>query len=85
MNIVYTTDNNFVDKVATSMCSVFENNYDLETISVFLICQKVSLENQKLLIKFGENYNRDVYIIEIEEMEKYFTFEFAKTVGVQSF
>lgn len=79
MNIVYTTDNNFVDKIATSMCSIFENNSNLESITIFLICQNVSLENQKLLIEFGKKYNRDVYIIEIEEMEKYFTFEFDTT------
>ena len=45
MNIVYTTDEAFTDKVAAGICSVFENNKEMEQINVYIVGQNLSGKN----------------------------------------
>ena len=45
MNILYTTNDQFVGKVGAGICSVFENNKELDQIHVFIAGQGIAKEN----------------------------------------
>lgn len=76
MNILYTTNNRFVDKVATSICSVFENNREAEDIMIYIIGQNISEENQAGFLKMAKKYNRKICVIPLGDLSGYFEFEF---------
>lgn len=52
MNILYTTDNKFVGKVGACICSVFENNKEMDEIHIFIAGQKIERDNHE---KFSAN------------------------------
>ncbi|MGI6094976.1 MAG: glycosyltransferase family 8 protein [Lachnospiraceae bacterium] len=76
MNIFYTTDERFVGKIAASICSVFENNRDMEQITVYIICQEVSADSKQKFVSLGEQYNRSVQVIDLKPLDQYFDFSF---------
>lgn len=79
MNILYTLNDKFVPQVAAGICSVCENNKDIENIYFYLISKEITDENKKKLIEFGKKYNREVIIKELGDIKKYFDFEFDTT------
>lgn len=79
MNILYTLNDKFVPQVAAGICSVCENNKDIENITFYLISKEISEENKKKLVEFGNKYNRDVYIKELGNINDYIDFEFDTT------
>ena len=62
MNILYTTNDGFVGKVATGICSVFENNMDLPELTVYIIGQEISEKNKK---KFTYNQKNPTLLCRI--------------------
>lgn len=76
MNILYTTNSKFVGKVAASMCSVFENNKDMEQIVVYIVGQNLSEDECEKFNYLGEKYHRGIVIIELGDINSYFDFEF---------
>lgn len=76
MNIVYTLNDKFVPQVAASMCSVCENNTDFKQITFFLISMGINSKNKECLKSFINKYNRELQIIELENLKNYFEFEF---------
>lgn len=63
MNIAYACDNNYIPQTGISMISLFENNKDADSISVYLIAKDVSEDNVKLLKGITENYHRDFIVV----------------------
>lgn len=57
MNIVYTTDEAFTAKVAAGICSVFENNKEMEQINVYIVGQNLSETSCKRFEKLQKNIN----------------------------
>lgn len=78
MNIAYTFNNKFVPQVATSICSICENN-KTEKITFFLITDGMSAENQHKLENFIEKYKQKSEFIEIGDVRKHFDFGFDTT------
>lgn len=76
MNILYTIDNNFVPQLSAAMCSVCENNKNVEDIHFYLFSMNISKENKKKLTDFIESYKRKLDIIEIPDLKTYFTKDF---------
>lgn len=77
MNILYTFDNNFVPQVAAGMCSICENNKDIEELNFFVFSLKITDENKKKLDEFLNNkYGRNITFIELDDLKKYFDFSF---------
>lgn len=76
MNIVYTTNEAFVAKVAAGICSVFENNKDMEEIQIFIIGQDLSEDSIEKFYIIAEQYKRIVTIIPLEKLENYLDFKF---------
>ena len=79
MNILYTLNDKFVPQVAAGICSVCENNKEIDNITFYLISKEISEENKQKLIDFGKSYNRDVIIKELGDIKQYFDFEFDTT------
>lgn len=76
MNILYTTNSKFVGKVAASICSVFENNRDMDTIKIYIIGQELTEEECLKFNTLGEQYNREIVIIALDNISQYFKFTF---------
>ena len=76
MNIIYTLNDKFVPQVAACICSVCENNKEMNNINFFVISQGITSQNKNKLKQLVEKYNRNIQIIELGHTEKYFDFEF---------
>ena len=76
MNLVYTTDNNFIPQVAAGMCSVMENNREMDWIHFYIVSDGVTPENQAQLSALVRQYGRELTVIELDEIASYFDFEF---------
>ncbi|AZQ41512.1 General stress protein A [Streptococcus intermedius] len=76
MNILFTLNDAFVPQVATCMCSIFENNKSADSINIYLIGEKISEKNQQELSAFTNKYKRNVYFIELGNIEDLLDFEF---------
>ena len=76
MNIVYTTDEAFTAKVAAGICSVFENNKEMEQINVYIVGQNLSETSCKRFEKIAEKYKRNIFIIPLGKIEDYLDFEY---------
>lgn len=76
MNIFFTFDNNFLPQAGTSICSLCENNKEAENINIFIASHKISDSNKLKLEELVESYGRSLNIIELNNLESYFDFEF---------
>lgn len=76
MNVFYAFDNNFLPQSATSICSLCENNKNFNEINIYIASYKISEINKEKLKKLVKKYNRNLTIIELGDLSKYFDFEF---------
>ena len=76
MNIAYTTNELFAAKVAASICSVFENNKDMEEIVIYIIGESLSDKTIENYDKLSRKYKRDIRIIQLDDINKYLDFDF---------
>lgn len=60
MNIVLSTDNNFVQHCAVTMVSILENNKD---VSFFIITDGLTTENQNILSNLSQRYNSSLQFL----------------------
>ena len=79
MNILYTLNDKFVPQVSASICSICENNKDIEEINFYLISKEITDENKAKLQDFIKSYGRNVTIKELGDIKQYFDFEFDTT------
>lgn len=79
MNILYTFNDKFVPQVAAAITSVCENNKDIEDICFYLMVLNVTKENKEKLEAYIHSYNREVYFIELKDINQYFDFSFDTT------
>lgn len=79
MNILYTLNDRFVPQVAAGICSLCENNKDIDNITFYIISKEIADENKTKLKEFGKTYNREVVIKELGDIKQYFDFEFDTT------
>ena len=55
MNIVYTTDDNFIDVLYASISSLYDTNGDLN-LNIWIIADKVSDKSKNKINKLAEKY-----------------------------
>ena len=79
MNIIYTLNDKFVPQVAAGITSVCENNKDFNNIVFYIISYGITKKNKEELSKLTKSYNRNIEIIELESLNKYFDFDFDTT------
>lgn len=76
MNIVYTTDDKFAGKVGISICSLLENNKDMEEIHVYILGLNISKMNCDKYDCLAKKYGRTIEVIKINAISSYLNFEF---------
>ena len=77
MNILYTLNDKFVPQVSAGICSICENNKDVKNIDFYLMSLNISDDNKsKMKSFFLKKYGREIYFVELDNLEKYFDFEF---------
>ena len=76
MNIIYTLNDKFVPQVAAGITSVCENNKTCRYIKFYIISAGISKKNKNELNRLVKNYKRIIEIIELDNLETYFDFEF---------
>ena len=76
MNILYTTNDQFVGKVGAGICSVFENNKDMEQIHIFIAGRGITKENCEKFQRLADNYQREITILELGDLQEYLDFSF---------
>ncbi len=76
MNLLYTTNEKFVSKVGASICSVLENNMNMDDITVYIIGQNISENSKKKFSDLGKKYGRIIEILELGSLKQYFTFDY---------
>ncbi len=76
MNILYTVNNGFVPQLATGICSVCENNKEEQVIHFYVLSLGITPDNKEKLNNLARRYNREISIIEIQDMSQYLDFEF---------
>ena len=54
MNVLYTCDNNYVWLMGISAISLFENNKELDNITVYLLGENISDKNKRILVDIGK-------------------------------
>lgn len=69
MNIVYASDNNFVEILGISMISLFENNKDCDEITVYILDDEIDESNKVKLLHIAEKFDREVSFIDVSELD----------------
>ena len=58
LNLVYSTDDGYVQHLAVSMLSLLENNRHIEEIKVYILDNQISEGNKNELKKICDQYKR---------------------------
>lgn len=76
MNILYTLNDKFVPQVATSIYSVMDNNKEMDVIHFYIFSYGIVDDNKEKLTQMVHDFDREITIIEIDSIHKYFDFDF---------
>ena len=63
MNVLYQSDNNYAPFMGVSICSLFENNRDVESIRVYIIDDDIDDTNKSRLNVLGHKYSREIVFL----------------------
>lgn len=80
MNVVYISDNKYVEFFGISLISLFENNRNIHNVNVFLLHNGISSDNVERIDGIAEKYQRTVNYIDISDYEESIEFK-ADTCG----
>ncbi len=72
MNIVYASNDNYVRHLAVSMLSVFDRNRRARQITVYVISIGLSGESRARLESIAAQYGRELYFVELADIEGQF-------------
>lgn len=67
LNVLYGCDDNYAPYTGISMTSLFENNREIEEITVYLAAMGFSEENRKRFSRIAEQYGRGLVFLDYEE------------------
>ena len=63
MNILYTVNDKFVPQLGAGICSVCENNREVEEIHFYVFSSGITSQNKIELQQLAKSYERDITII----------------------
>ena len=70
--VAYAADDNYASLAGISMLSLFENNKEIESLSVYILSDKICKKNQEKLRCIGTKYQREIFFSEIADMLSFF-------------
>lgn len=65
IDVVCSTDDNYADYCAVMLCSVFENNTDLEIV-VHILVDKLNISNQKKIKSIADKYGQYISFYQVD-------------------
>lgn len=77
MIIVYSSDERFVGIFATSVVSLFENNKDVDEVTVYLIENGISEESKAKVQQIAAAYGRTIVMLPMPDLQKLASVEMA--------
>lgn len=69
MNVVYASDDNFAEIMGVSICSLFENNKDVDSLTVYILEDNISNENKRKLDELALTFGREIKYKSIEKVK----------------
>ncbi len=63
MNIMYLCDDSYAMIAGVSICSLLDNNLDIDEINIFLVVESISECNRKKLQQMVDSYDRKLFFI----------------------
>jgi len=74
MNVVYASDDNFVEIMGVSICSLFENNKNVAELTVYILDHNISKENKQKIADLANAYGREIKLISTGSIVKDLSF-----------
>ena len=68
LGVLYACDENYAPWAGISMYSLFENNRELEALTVYCVTDRVSDASREKLAKQAEHYARDLVFVDAESI-----------------
>ena len=69
MNILYTCDDNYIWLMGISVISLLKNNRHIAKIDIYVLGEKISTENKKLLELISRKYARSINVIDVPDLD----------------
>lgn len=70
MNVLYASDNGYADYLGISLYSLLENNIEMQEINIYIFSNAISKSNMEKLKKMTNSFGRNVFFIDISDLEK---------------
>lgn len=75
MKVVYASNDNYARHLGTSLCSLLDNNREMEEITAYILSVNLSQENQQNLRRIVDAFGRKMEIIELGDVKGKFAYE----------
>ena len=85
MNIVYSSDNNYVQHLCVSMVSLFESNSNVNNINVFIISNGILEDSKIKLYSTAEKYNRKITWIDFTPYKEKLILDLEWNISISSY
>lgn len=70
MNVVYSSDQNYVQHMGVSLFSLYQTNLDVEQLSVYIIANEIQTESKQQISSLAGRFNRHVTWIDFQQYKK---------------
>lgn len=70
LNCAYSFMDNYAQHAGLSILSLFDNNKEADEINVYIIEYGIGDENKERLKTIAQNYNRNIYFVDLENISK---------------
>jgi lipopolysaccharide biosynthesis glycosyltransferase len=85
MNIVYSSDENYVQHMGVSMLSLFKSNQDAPQLDVYIIANDISAESRSKLEQLAQPYHRTLHWIDFTPFRNSLTLNMEWPISISSY
>lgn len=86
MNVIYSSDNNYVQHMGVSIWSLLEKNTEFKRINIYIIENKIDKENKNKIESFRKNFsNLNIIWISFEEYEKQLKLDMEWEIAISAY
>ena len=68
LDVLYQFDDNYAPFAGVSLTTLFENNQDIEQLTVYLAAKDISEINRERMSRLAEKYNRELIYLNIDQI-----------------
>lgn len=85
MNIVYSSDENYIQHLAVSLVSLLENNQQYPEINIYIISNGVSESSKQKLLDITQRYQRNLVWIDFEPFRQKININMSAPIAIASY